>query len=155
MKVGIVVYSATGTTFAVAEKIMFLLKTKKIDVELERIEIAEEGYKYKHFNLTKQPDLSRYDYIIIGSPVEAFHLSRVTKRYLTKIKSLENKKVICYVTQLSPYKWMGGNKSIEELENIFSARKAEVLETYIINRKSRQANHQIDDLMKKIDNIFE
>ena len=140
MKTGIIVYSQTGNTLSVAEKLKEKLAAAGHSAEIEQVTIAG-GRKSgdRAFQLETRPDVAQYDALIFGSAVEAFSLSAVLATYLRGIGSLEGKKVACLVTQSFPYPWMGGNRAIRQMRRICESKGATVRGFAIVNwAKSRR-----------------
>ncbi len=134
MKTGIIVYSQTGNTLSVAEKLKEKLAAAGHSAEIEQVTIAG-GRKSgdRAFQLETRPDVAQYDALIFGSAVEAFSLSAVLATYLRGIGSLEGKKVACLVTQSFPYPWMGGNRAIRQMRRICESKGATVRGSAVVN----------------------
>ena len=109
MNIGIVVYSWSGNTLAVATDLKEKLFSAGHTVALEQVTVVGERKQGdKEFQLETVPEVAPYDALVFGSAVEAFSLSPVLTEYLKKVGSLEGKNVACLVTQFFPYPWMGG-----------------------------------------------
>src|SRR4030042_4883233 len=116
MKIGIIVFSKTGNTYSVANKLMEKLLQKKHSVKVERLEPKGEVHPgIKNVELKNTPDIKGFDIVILASPVWAFSLSPVLKTYMNMLPSLENKKVICFVTMAFPFAFLGGNNAIAQM----------------------------------------
>ncbi len=140
MNIGIIVYSQTGHTLQVAEKLKDALIGEGHSVALDQITVVgERTPQTKKFELETQPDVTSYDAIVFGSAVEAFSLSAVLSRYLKSLGSLEGKQVACLVTQQFPYPWMGGNRAIGQMKKICQSQGASIRATGVVNwAKSRR-----------------
>jgi len=134
MNIGIIVYSQTGNTLSVAEKLKEKLAAAGHTASLEKVTVAG-GRKPgdKSFQLEAQPDPGSYDAVVFGSAVEAFSLSPVLSAYLKKVGSLQGKKVACLVTQAFPYPWMGGNRAIRQMRKLCQSKGAAVSGSGIVN----------------------
>jgi flavodoxin len=155
MKIGIIVFSFTGHTYSVAEKIKQGLLSKGCSVNLERVEI--EGDKYPSngvFEFKTVPTVDKYDFLIFGSPVEGFMLSKVMEKYLNQITSLEKKKIACFVTQTFPYPWLGGNSAIKQMKRICEKKGAIIVETGIVNWSNKKRNEMIENVANNFVNYF-
>jgi len=140
MKTGIIVYSQTGNTLSVAEKLKEKLAAAGHSAEIEQVTVAG-GRKSgdRAFQLETRPDVAQYDALVFGSAVEAFSLSPVLKSYLAGVDSLQGKQVACLVTQSFPYPWMGGNRAIRQMRRICGSKGATVRGSAIVNwAKSRR-----------------
>jgi flavodoxin len=140
MNIGIIIYSQSGNTLKVAEKVRERLIGEGHAVNLERITVVgERTPQTRKFELDNCPDVAPYDAIVFGSAVEAFSLSQVLKRYLNELESLEGKQVACLVSQQFPYPWMGGNRAIGQMQKICTSKGATIRTTGIVNwAKSRR-----------------
>jgi len=141
MKTGIIVYSQTGNTLSVAEKLKEKLAAAGHSAEIEQVTVAG-GRKSgdRAFQLETRPDVAQYDALVFGSAVEAFSLSPVLKSYLAGVDSLQGKQVACLVTQSFPYPWMGGNRAIRQMRRLCKAKGATVCGSAVVNwAKSRRA----------------
>ena len=76
MKIGIIVHSITGNTLSVAEHIQQQLAEKGHTAVIERIRPSgkEPVQSEAAVQLTSMPDLSGYEALVFGSPVQAFSL---------------------------------------------------------------------------------
>jgi hypothetical protein len=140
MKIGIIVYSQTGNTLSIAEKLKERLAAAGHSVEIEQVTVAG-GRKAgdKEFRLDARPEVEQYDAIVFGSAVEAFSLSPVLTAYLRGIGTLGGKTVACLVTQFFPYPWMGGNRAIRQMRRICLAKAGSVHGSAVVNwAKSRR-----------------
>ena len=155
MKTGIIVYSQTGNTLSVAEKLKEKLAAAGHSAEIEQVTIAG-GRKSgdRAFQLETRPDVAQYDALIFGSAVEAFSLSAVLATYLRGIGSLEGKKVACLVTQSFPYPWMGGNRAIRQMRRICESKGATVRGSAIVNwakcRRAKTTAQAIEGLTRAL-----
>jgi len=134
MNIGIIVYSQTGNTLAVAEKLKEKLSAAGRSVTLEQVTVVGGRKKGdKEFQLETLPDVGPYEALVFGSAVEAFSLSPVLTEYLKEVGSLEGKKVACLVTQLFPYPWMGGDRAIRQMRKLCQAKGATVVGAGVVN----------------------
>ncbi len=140
MKIGIIVYSQTGHTLSVAEKLKERLAAAGHAVALEQVTVAG-GRKRgdRVFQLETQPDVTPYEALVCGAAVEAFSLCPVLKAYLNEIGSLGGKSVACLVTQAFPFPWLGGNRAIRQMGNLCQSKGATVCGSAVVNwAKSRR-----------------
>ena len=154
MKIGIIIYSETGNTLSVGVKLKEELELLKIDVNLHNIELTDDSNARR--NIIKFKDninLDSYDMLIFGSPVQAFSLSLVMSKYL-KEANLNNKKVMCFVTQAFPFSWMGGNRAIKQMNNICLKKDAEIINNGIINWYRKDKEERVEKLIKRMCNLI-
>lgn len=148
MKIGIIVYSQTGNTYSVAKKLYDKLLAEKHLVSIEKVEASRSTKQGEQiFELKKKPDVKEFDFIIFASFVEAFSLCPVMKKYLNDIKNLNEKKVVCLVTQFFPYAWMGGNNAIKQMAKICEEKGAIISQTSIINWKNKKREEIINNFV--------
>jgi len=140
MNIGIVVYSWSGNTLSVAEKLKAKLTAGGHSVTLEQVAVVGERKQgARDFQLETLPDVAPYDAVVFGSAVEAFSLSSVLAAYLKQISSLDGKKVACLVTQQFPYPWMGGNRAIRQMRKLCTAKSGTLVGSAVVNwAKSRR-----------------
>jgi len=140
MNIGVVVYSQTGHTLEVCEKLAKWLSGEGHFVQLEQVTVAGgRTPKTKDFELEARPNVEGYDAIVFASYVEAFSLCAVMSRYLKAIGSIQGKQVACLVTQQFPYPWMGGSRAIKQMKALCQSKGGTVRATGIVNwAKSRR-----------------
>lgn len=155
MKVGIIVYSQTGNTYSVAQKLKDKLLMSGHSVILDRLTIQnEKETDVKNIKLNSIPDISKYDILLIGCPVHGFSMAPAMAAYFTKVSSLKNKKIACFVTQLFPFPWMGGNQTIKQMKKICESKGAVVCGTGIVNWKNKRRENMINDVVENISKLF-
>jgi len=134
MNIGIVVYSWSGNTLSVAEKLREELATEGHSADVLKVQlVGERKQGARDFQLDALPDLGSYDGLVFGAAVEAFSLSPVLAEYLKRVESLQGKKVGCLVTQQFPYPWMGGNRAIGQMKKLCKTKGATIAGTAIVN----------------------
>lgn len=151
MNIGIIVFSRTGNTLSVAEKIREACQSQGHTVQIERV-TAENGDPNNKgtVRLKTTPDPVNYDAVFFGAPVQAFSLSPIMAAYLKQIPQLNGKKVSCFVTQYFPKPWMGGNKALKQMLQFCTAKGASISETSIINWTGKSRDAQIIDTSAKL-----
>lgn len=151
MKIGIIVYSQTGNTKSVAEKLKDRLSEKGHTAEIEQVLPAGEvGPGTKEAAFTSRPDVEAYDAVIFGSPVQAFSLAAAMKLYMPQIGSLQGKKVACFVTKQLPGKWTGGNKAVKQLAKFCEAKGGAVAASGIIIWSSKEKEQMIENTVEEL-----
>ncbi len=153
MNIGIIVYSHTGNTYSVAQKLNETLDGEKYSATLEQVTINSEAKPGEsNFQFTNTPAVDHYDAIIFGAPVHAFSLATVMKSYLEQLPSLSGKNVACFVTKQLPLKWTGGNRAVNQMKDICISKGANVLGTEVViwSKSSREQsiNNCIENLSK-------
>lgn len=139
VKVGVIVYSKTGNTYSVAEKLKDKLAEAGHDAVIERITtVGKPPDDLKSVQFDNRPDVEPYDLLIFASPVHAFSLSIVMNAYMTQLASLKGKKIACYVTKSLPGKWTGGNRAIAKMKQICEEKGGTIIGSEIIVYSSRR-----------------
>ena len=134
MNIGIIVYSQSGNTLQVAEKLTKRLIGEGHSVNLDQVTVVGvRTPQTREFELKTQPDAGSYDAIIFGSAVEGFSLSPGLSRYLNNLGSLQGTKAACLVTVFFPFPWMGGNRAIRQMKKISQSKGASIRATGIVN----------------------
>ncbi len=157
MKIGIIVYSQTGNTYSVVEKVKEKLVNKGHEVNIDRLEPLDQSevhpgaknIKYKNF-----PELGKYEGYIFASPVQAFSLAAGMESYLKNIESLDNKKTACVLTKGLPFNWTGGTRAMKQLRDLLETKNSNVVETGIIKWLSFNRNKKIKKIVEKMSKIF-
>ncbi len=154
MKIGIILYSYTGNTLSVAQRIEEALKAAGHTVTIDRVEPeSDKQNPGTPIKLKSAPDVSSYDAVIFASPVQAFSLAAVMKQYLSGISGLEGKKVYCFVTQQLKKGWMGGNRALKQIAAACKAKGAMATSGGIVHWSSPSREDQILEVVKKLGTI--
>jgi flavodoxin len=120
MNIGIIIYSSSGHTVTVAKTIAERFRKDGHDVDIKLLlatGMPRPGSK--RFSISNAPtseDIDGYDAIVFGGPVWFFRASPVILKFLGRIENLGEKKVIPFVTQLSPWPSFGGNQALRSME---------------------------------------
>ncbi len=154
MNIGIIVYSQTGNTLSVAQKLAQALRAKGHRVSIASVESIHNDPSSPGSNKLKSgPDVSPYDIIIFSAPVQAFGLAPVMKQYLAQISSLAGKKVFCFVTQQFKMAWLGGNRAVGQIKSACKKKGAEITLSGIVHWSSAARDQQIDDVVRRFSEI--
>ncbi len=154
MNVGIIVYSRTGNTLSVGEKIKDALIAKGHSVRLERITAENDDPQAKgQIRLTSIPDPSAYDAVIFGGPVTGGRLSPYMREYLKHLPSLQGKIVSCYITQYFTLKWMGSSRSVKYITRAVEQKGASVTASGIVQWSFKERDEQISGVTEKLSQI--
>ncbi len=141
MKIGIIVYSQTGHTLEVCEKLKDRYTQQGHQVSLERVTVVgERTPQSKSFQLECRPDPDPYDVVVFASYVEAFSLCQVMMRYMKGLGDMGGQRVACLLTQQFPYAWMGGCRALGQMKRICRDRGADPCADAIVHwAKSKRA----------------
>ena len=154
MHIGIIVYSKTGNTLSVAQKLEKALTQAGQDAQIRRVTVNtdEEGSSGK-LKLTANPDVSDYDTVVFDAPVHAFSLAPAMKLYLEQVGGLSNKKLYGFITQHFKKPWMGGNNAIRKLTSLCKEKGADLRITSIVNWFSSEREKQIEEIVKNMSTV--
>lgn len=154
MKIGLIVYSQTGNTLQVANKLLDTFLTAGQDAHLEQITAALDNSKAPgNPTITFAPDPRQYDLLIFAAPVQAFSLCAVMKSYLAQMPSLEGKYAACFVTQQLSKPWLGGNHAIRQMSAAITQKGGKLGTTGIINWSNPAKDEQITRLIAALSTI--
>lgn len=155
MKIGIVVHSKTGNTRSVAEKLQEKLAKSGHEVRLESIEVAGDGRSNsRQFRLANCPDIGAYDYVIFGAPVWGATVSSVMAAYLKQLSTLKGKRVLCFVTMLFPFSWMGGTSAIAKMRTVSETKGADICGTGIVRWSGRGREERIAAMVSEFTQVI-
>ena len=150
MYFGIQCFSKTGNTYSVANKLKEKLSNAGHSVKVERLNPIGDVYPgIKSIEFESMPDIKEYELVIFGSPVWAFSLSPALKFYMKKLSSLEDKKIICFVTMGLPFTWMGGNNAVYQMIKICKSNSIIPLTTSVI-KWNKNRDEEIDNFINNI-----
>lgn len=150
MKIGIILYSYSGNTLLVGERLKGVLINKGHEVSLVRINAINEDLKSgRPIQLTEIPDTSQYDEIILGSPVRAFSLSPIMKAYLGKLHDLQGIRISSFVTEHFPKAWMGGNRAIKQIKRMVRDKNGKITDCGVINWSNTMREEQINEMVDR------
>ena len=155
MNIGIILYSETGNTYSVSQKLKEKLIKAGHSVNIERLKVIGKVHPgKKDIQFDSLPNIEPYDALVFGSPVQAFSLSSAMTAYLSQIKSLQDEKVAFLVTQFFPFPWLGGNRAIGQMKKICESKGATICGTAVINWSKPSREKQITDMVEKLSKLF-
>ncbi len=155
MKIGLIIFSQSGNTRSVAEKIRDRLNLSGHEAVIDEIRIsgkvpAEMG----KFKIEHSPSPDQYDAVIFGAPVQAFSLNPVMKEYMGKMPPLKGKKVVLYITKQLPLLFAGGTGSIALMKKACEDRGAKVIETGMVVWSDKKRQQSVKENVDKIVSAF-
>jgi flavodoxin len=153
-RVGIIVYSHTGHTLTVAERLRERLSEMGHRVTLERLEtVGPVSPSADTAELRKKPFVGGYDALVLGSPVRGGRMSAPMRSYLEQVPSLEGKKVACLVTGFFPAGW-GRNQTLAEMEAACESKGAVVCGSGSVGWFSLRRKGQISRIVDHLSELF-
>jgi len=154
MKIGIIVYSQTEHTYAVALKLQDKFSAGGDEVDVQQVvTVGDIPPGAKDVEFQNAPEVAEYDAIVFGAPVHGFNLAPVMTAYLEQISSLQDKKIACFVTKGMPFNWTGGNKAISKMKKICQSKGGTVVGTDIIIWRG-STDEKIEDLIRRFSVLF-
>ncbi|MEA4939644.1 MAG: hypothetical protein VB091_08680 [Christensenella sp.] len=154
MKVGIIVYSKTGNTLAVAERVGHQLETDGIAASVERFSAETLPQSNKPVRLTAVPSPNEFDAVIFGAPVQAFSLDPAMALYFEQINSISPKNVFCFVTQYFKKPWLGGNHAMKQMLALLNKKGISAKPLGVVNWSSEQREEQIMQIIGQCSHAF-
>ena len=155
MNIGIIIYSETGNTYSVSQKLKEKIVKAGHSVNIERLKVIGKVHpSTKDVKFESLPDIEPYDALVFGSPVQAFSLSSAMTAYLSQIKSLLDKKVAFLVTQFFPFPWLGGNRTIGQMKKICESKGATICGAAVVNWSKPSREKQIAEMVEKLSKLF-
>ena len=151
MNIGIIVFSQTGHTHAVAQRLQEQLSAAGHAATIEQVEISGElGSGASNYTLKTTPDVGAYDALVFGGPVLGFALSPAMKDYLAQIGSLKGKKVACFVTKSLPFRWTGGNQAVKTMRELCESKGGEVCGSGIVIWSNARREQMMSDVTERL-----
>jgi multimeric flavodoxin WrbA len=152
MKNGINVYSKTGNTRSVAEKLKDGLSKAGNEVALEEVTtVGDPGSEPQKIELKDVPGTEGYDAVVFAAPVCAFSVCNVMMLYLGRVQTLKVKK---WAVRTQSFKaWLGGNGAVKWMKRACAAKGGAVSKTGVINWKNPKRDEQIDALVKDFSSL--
>jgi len=156
MNIGIIIYSHSGHTLFVGEKIKETLLAQGHSVRLEKISAANEDPQSKErILLTAIPDISPYDAVIFGAPVAAFQLSPIMRAYFAQLPALQGRKAACFVTQQLKKKWMGSSRAVKQITRAVEQKGTPIIASGIVQWSSEAREEQILQVVDILSRAYE
>lgn len=150
MKTGVIFYSITGNTRAVAQKLVESMQKETMEVTLLEVKAASDSTNQTKVELTQSPEIKDFDRLIFASPVHGFSLSKVMKTYLQEINDLTKREVILFITHHFPCAWMGGNSSLKQMRHLIQEKNGTVKGMFSINWSSKKREEGIKKLIDEV-----
>lgn len=155
MKIGIIVYSKTGNTLSVAEKLKSELTSNGHRVTLERIQpLSSQNDSVESVRFGELPDLSGYDGYVFAAPTQAFSLCPVMKAYFIKASSISGKKAAAVTTQHFKFAWLGGNNAIRKIGEGITSHGGVFAGGGVVNWTRKDRDAQAEQVVREIASLL-
>jgi menaquinone-dependent protoporphyrinogen IX oxidase len=145
MRKAIIIYSKSGNTRAVANRINVIYQGDLLEVKAEN-----DDPNILDPILTETPDVTPYDQIIFASPVHGFMLPKVMLKYLNQAGDLFGKQIDLFVTHYFPFQWMGGTQTLKQMKKIVEIKHGEVHQMTSVNWKSKKREIVIENMIHQL-----
>ncbi len=154
MKIGIIVHSQTNNTYFVAQKLQEKLVEVGNEVEIKRVNIVGGNKPQgKDIKIENPPDISEYDALIFGAPVQGLSLAPAMRIYIAQMAPLQDKKVALFVTKGLRFDWTGGTRAIGQMKKICGSKGGIVYGTGIVIW-NKQRDKKIAELTEEFSRLF-
>ncbi len=159
MKLGIIVYSKTGTTLEFGRRIAAKLKEGGHDVDIVELKTdvpveMKSARAASSFNITNLPDCNMYDALLVGGPVWAFTAAPVTVSCLKQLQGISGKKLLPFVTMGFPFAFMGGSHAISVMSRMAAQSGADILPGKIAPKMLRDQDKLMENAASEIPEYF-
>lgn len=150
MKIGIIVYSKTGNTLSVAERLCEALRAGGCEAQIARV-VAEgdDPNDKKPMRLAETPAADGYDALVFASPVQAFSLAQAMKLYLAQLPETKTGKACCFVTQHFKKPWLGGNHAVRQMRALLLEKGICVCESGVVNWSGDKRDEQAGEIVSR------
>lgn len=124
----LIAYYDLGEVRKVAERLKIRLEEKKHKVYLLRIElkkeidIKEQFKKEKEIELKKIIPITKYDFVVIGTPISSFRSVPAVNVFIRNIKKVDKQKFILFATGIG----LPG-KAIKKMSSLLLMKKGKVI----------------------------
>ena len=145
MKVAIILYSGTGNTRGVVERLAEKFRARGHQAEVREITVTgDPGKGADAFQLATIPPMDDADLVVLASPVMAFSLSPVMKAYLAQAQP-PRRPVLVVITQHYPRPWMGGRQALGWMTRAVEGKGGSVADSMIVNWSSKAREQRIEE----------
>jgi hypothetical protein len=154
MKIGMIVYSQTGHTLAVATRLQEILAAAGHAVALERLEPSERPRPgATDVPLVNRPAIDGYDSVVLGAPVWGGQLASPMVGYLEGLASLEGAEVVCLMTHAFP-PGLGGTMAMRQMNALCTSKGATVRASGDVTWLRFGRKRQIEEVVGRLSRAF-
>lgn len=150
MNIGLIVYSRTGHTLSVAEKLAEALSAAGHTAALEQVEATGRPRPgVTDLPLDAAPPIEGYEALVFCAPTWGGTPASPMASYLAQLPSLEGAPVACLVTGFFPPGW-GRNQALAKMQETCEGKGATVRGAASVGwlslRRKRQTAKVVDEL---------
>ena len=155
MDIGIIVYSRTGNTLSVAQKLKERLSSAGHAVTLERLEIVGPfNASATSVKLKAVPVIDKYEALVFSTSVQGGVPAPAMRGFLEQLGSLAGKQVVCLVTGFFPVAEWGRNQTVAQMTEICERKGATVSGSGSVGWFSLRRNRQIATVVASLSAMF-
>jgi len=148
MNIGIIFYSFSGHTIRMVKKLEKKLSDSGYDAVLHQLEPAEPFHLTAPVaELKSIPSISKYDALILASPVHGGRMAGPMAGFLENVSSLKSKPTFCLVTHFLPYS-MGGKQMIILMKDACESMGAKIIGIGNVPRLSFRQSARINEMVE-------
>jgi flavodoxin len=154
VNVGIFVYSHTGHTLTVAEKVKERLSAYGRTVTLTELEtVAPLKMGDTTAELRSTLTLDAYDVVVFACPVRGGTPAPPMRSFLEGLPTLMGKRVVCLVTGILPAAW-GREQTLAQMVALCESKGATVVGSGSVWWLSLNRGRQIDDVVDQLSGLL-
>lgn len=154
MSIGIIVYSKTGNTLSVAERIRERFVQSGMSAVVERFTVSSSEDPKQEIRLTALPDPNPYDTLIFGAPVQAFSLDPAMSAYFSAVGAVKPVKTLVFITQHFRSALFGGNHASKQLLALLKRKGVSAESVGIVNWSGDGRDAQIEQIVQNCMDSF-
>jgi len=154
MKIGIVVYSHTGHTPAVAERLQEALSAVGHSVNLERLEaVGPAALAATDVRLKNVPQIDGYEALVLGTAVRGGQPAPAMASYMDQLPSLEGMQAACLATGFFPAQW-GRNQTLAKMAEVCTSKGATVCGSGSVRWPSLRRKRRTAEVVEEMAGLF-
>ena len=153
MHIGLIIYSQTGNTLHIAQRLQAKLNELGHHVSLTHIKSKNDENQFQEpFEMIIQGDpiQTKYDVVVFGAWVQAFNLCFGFRSFLNQLEEISAQQVHAYVTQHFPFPWMGGYQAISTMKKLLIKKSIKVHSTQVFNKMNKKMDTHVEQWITKI-----
>lgn len=154
MHIGIVVYSQTGNTLSVAQRLREKLMARGHTASIERITLASDPKDMKNISFNALPGLEGCDGLVFAAPVQAFQLCAAMRAYLIKMPLLLGRKAAVLITKQWTSAWTGGSGAMKAIAGAIQAKGGRVCGQGFVGWGGKNREQDIEALTERLACLF-
>ena len=154
MNIGIIVYSHTGHTLAVAERLKETLSAAGHSVSLERLEtVGPVALGATDARLKNKPEIDGYEALVLGTAVRGGEPAPPMAGYLDQLPSLEGIRVACLATGFFPAQW-GQNQTLAKMAEVCASKGATVCGSGSVRWPALRRKRRTSEVVEEMAGLF-